>query len=655
MLSSAGLVITRNATDGEEVTHFQITGISRGTLYQHDGVTVISGGQFLTVAEGQAGLRFRPAPDSVAPGSFLVQASRNSTDAGLGGAPAVATIAVQPVNDSPTFTGSGDVVVQDGLGPQTARRWATNMQAGPADEAGQRLWFEVTGYDQDLLLSAPYLDARTGNLIVEPKPAAVGTGNVTIVLHDTGGTERGGVDTSISATFRVTVQSSPLRVSQFTDDANGFDTDFNDQLDLTSLNLYDAEAAEFGAPDVLVTKDGVAVAGSLIIDPSTKHVTFLKTGGPLDPGTYTVVVRSGTAAFHDRNDRPLNGVGGGTTAGDYTAVFVVPERPANTVTVSLPDFVRGPGQPVNIPATGSGLPIRISDGTNVKTVTFNLRYDPSLLTISGANLGPGLSANAGVTLNQLEPGLVCIVFHSPLPLGAGPVTFATLTAAVPTIAADGIYLAKDVLDIQDLVVTDGTDNTTIPSLADDGLHLVAYPGDVTGNGLIAAQDAAQVARLAAALDTGFGATPCADPVVVGDVSNNGRINAADAAFVAQAAARMTVGGIPIIPGGLVSDGTHAPDPRLRLDADVIGRPGEAVTVPVYLDSVVDLQAPHRLIGATLVLGYDPQTLTYVADSVAPGSFITSRVGWEIIAVNDRVPGRFARGLPVSLCLTWIWP
>ena len=55
-----GLVITRHPADGPEVTHFKISQIENGTLYQNDGVTVIAGGAFITVAQGMAGLKFTP-------------------------------------------------------------------------------------------------------------------------------------------------------------------------------------------------------------------------------------------------------------------------------------------------------------------------------------------------------------------------------------------------------------------------------------------------------------------------------------------------------------------------------------------------------------------------------------------------------------------
>jgi len=100
--TSSGLVISRNAVDGPEVTHFKITGITGGTLYQNNGTTAIPDGSFITFAQANAGLKFTPAPNSTAPGSFTVQASTANDDSGLGGGTVTATITVNPVNDPPT-------------------------------------------------------------------------------------------------------------------------------------------------------------------------------------------------------------------------------------------------------------------------------------------------------------------------------------------------------------------------------------------------------------------------------------------------------------------------------------------------------------------------------------------------------------------------
>jgi Peptidase family M23/Beta-propeller repeat/PKD domain len=92
--TTSGLVVTPNAADAAFVTNFQVTNITGGTLFKNDGTTVINNGDFITVAEGAAGLKFTPATNSLASGSFTVQESTTATTAGLGGPTATATITV---------------------------------------------------------------------------------------------------------------------------------------------------------------------------------------------------------------------------------------------------------------------------------------------------------------------------------------------------------------------------------------------------------------------------------------------------------------------------------------------------------------------------------------------------------------------------------
>ena len=116
-------MISRNAADGASVTHFKITGISGGTLYQNDGVTAIADGAFITAAQGLAGLKFTPSADSTANGSFDVQASISASDPGWAAPCSTAVIAVNPVDDAPVLTlGSGRIaVVTTARSPSTAR------------------------------------------------------------------------------------------------------------------------------------------------------------------------------------------------------------------------------------------------------------------------------------------------------------------------------------------------------------------------------------------------------------------------------------------------------------------------------------------------------------------------------------------------------
>ncbi|MFO1003700.1 MAG: hypothetical protein U0936_25495 [Planctomycetaceae bacterium] len=102
--TTSGLVISRNVSDGVEVTHFRITNIQNGSLFLHDGTTSVSNGDFLTSAQANAGLRFTPANNLYSPGmtfGFDVLASLSNVDSGLGGSVVTAEVTVNAVNDAP--------------------------------------------------------------------------------------------------------------------------------------------------------------------------------------------------------------------------------------------------------------------------------------------------------------------------------------------------------------------------------------------------------------------------------------------------------------------------------------------------------------------------------------------------------------------------
>jgi VCBS repeat-containing protein len=126
--TTSGLVISRNSADGAEVTHFKITGITNGTLYQNDGTTPIPEGSFITFAQGNAGLKFTPVADFSGAGFFTVQASTSDGDAGLGGSTVVATITVNAVNDAPVL----DLDADDSSGQAGADFATTFTEGGPA-------------------------------------------------------------------------------------------------------------------------------------------------------------------------------------------------------------------------------------------------------------------------------------------------------------------------------------------------------------------------------------------------------------------------------------------------------------------------------------------------------------------------------------------
>jgi hypothetical protein len=98
--TTSGLVLDRNAVDVNEVTHFKITNITNGTLFKNNGTTQINNNDFITYAEGNAGLKFTPTANSTATGSFTAQGSSDNAGLGL----STGTTATITVNKGDTTT-----------------------------------------------------------------------------------------------------------------------------------------------------------------------------------------------------------------------------------------------------------------------------------------------------------------------------------------------------------------------------------------------------------------------------------------------------------------------------------------------------------------------------------------------------------------------
>ena len=164
-----------------------------------------------------------------------------------------------------------------------------------------------------------------------------------------------------------------LEVTSFTPTSTGFVADFNSPLNVSVLNLYD-QGGLFGLPDVVVTGEASGtIDGSLVVDPTGQQITFIKTGGGLAPDDYTVTLVSGANAFSSTSGQLLDG------GDNFTQSFVVAPPAANTVIVSLPDFARGYGQPVNLPANvpTAGLPLTLSNGSGLSGLDLELDYNPA--------------------------------------------------------------------------------------------------------------------------------------------------------------------------------------------------------------------------------------------------------------------------------------
>lgn len=155
-------------------------------------------------------LTYTPAPGAFGVATVAVQLRDNggTSSGGIDTSPAETfTIAVNPINDRPSFTkGADQAIIEDG-GTQTLPGWATAVSAGSPYETSQLLSFGLTT-DNDSLFASPPTISPSGTLSYTPAPDAHGTAHVTVTLRDDGGTANGGQDTSSAQTFTIDVASA---------------------------------------------------------------------------------------------------------------------------------------------------------------------------------------------------------------------------------------------------------------------------------------------------------------------------------------------------------------------------------------------------------------------------------------------------------------
>ncbi|HVX62800.1 MAG TPA: Ig-like domain-containing protein, partial [Pirellulales bacterium] len=350
-------------------------------------------------------LSFTPAPNANGVAHVTVMLHDNGGTANGGvdtSASQTFTIAVNPVNDAPSFTAGVDQTVNEDAGAQSVGAWATNISAGPADEASQTLTFQVSSDNLALFSVQPSIDPATGALTYTPAPNANGVAHVTVTLHDNGGTANGGVDASAPQSFTITVNS------------------VNDAPSFTA------------GPDQTIKEN----SGEEIIVGWAKNIS----AGPLNESAQTLsfqISSDNPALFSLQPSIDLNGIltyqaaphvngvahvtvqlfdNGGTANGGVDASSPV----TFTVTVNsvneAPSFTAGPDQTIDEdagPQTVAGWATNISAGPNEagQTVNFLVSSDNSALfsvqpTLDAAgNLSYTPAANAYGTAN------VTVVLH----------------------------------------------------------------------------------------------------------------------------------------------------------------------------------------------------------------------------------------------------
>lgn len=194
---------------GAFTTPFQFT-VPSNSFTDDDGNTMTLAATglpaWLTFTPGTASANptgtFTGTPTATDVGTFNITVTATDSTAATSSDTFKLTI---PANAVPSFTkGANQTTLElDVTASQTVTNWATNISQG-LHESGQTINFVVSTDNPGLFDVAPVI-SDTGTLTYAPKANVNGTTTVTVFLHDDSGTANGGVDTSASQTFTITI------------------------------------------------------------------------------------------------------------------------------------------------------------------------------------------------------------------------------------------------------------------------------------------------------------------------------------------------------------------------------------------------------------------------------------------------------------------
>jgi hypothetical protein len=154
-------------------------------------------------------LTYQPKPDAVGTAIVEVVAVDDGGTADGGNPfsdPRSFAIRITGVNDAPLLTLAGNRVANEDSGAQLVAGFATASPGGGADEEGQTFAYDVRTDKPTLFAEAPAI-SPTGTLSFTPARDAIGVATVEVTVTDSGGTANGGLNTSLTRSFTISLSS----------------------------------------------------------------------------------------------------------------------------------------------------------------------------------------------------------------------------------------------------------------------------------------------------------------------------------------------------------------------------------------------------------------------------------------------------------------
>ncbi|MCO8121425.1 tandem-95 repeat protein [Stieleria sp. TO1_6] len=281
-----------------QTTYFEIIQIGGDTgLFTSDPVAVID------TTTDSASLDFQTAVNANGVATFTAQLFDVPTDGTPQASSTLRTFSVRvnAINDPPTFTPGGPIVIDEDSGPYS-QVWASGISPGPADEASQSVRFEVTTPTDALALfqTLPEI-SDDGILRFVPASNANGTVDLSVVAIDSGDASSTAIPLRLTITA-VNDQPTAVADSVATDEdtllsissaellANDIDPDINNPDDTLTIVM---SSSSFSLSGARVQFDNTT--GQITYDPSTSNTLQSLAPGEqaIDSFTYRVVDSQG--------------------------------------------------------------------------------------------------------------------------------------------------------------------------------------------------------------------------------------------------------------------------------------------------------------------------------------------------------------------------
>jgi hypothetical protein len=335
-LEDTALPVTLTATDAENdtLTYSVVASPAHGTL-----------------SGSGANLTYTPSADYNGSDSFTFKANDGYADS----ATKTVSITVTAVNDVPSFTMPSTLTKNEDDGSVSVASFISAKSSGPSDESGQTLNFIVSNNNNALFSVQPFISA-TGTLYFKTATDQNGAATVSVQIHDNGGTTNGGVDTSSTQTFTLTLTS--------VNDAPVLAAISNVTANEQTLITFNASATDV-ENDTLAYSIGTTTAGMSMIS-STGAFSWTPTEAQ-GPGIYTFSVN-----VSDGN--------GGT---DTKSVTITVDEVNVLPTVNSQSVITDEDTPYTGTVTGSDVDIP------VQTLTYAVTGGPSHGTLTSFDASTG--------------------------------------------------------------------------------------------------------------------------------------------------------------------------------------------------------------------------------------------------------------------------